>query len=375
MAVMPSTRREFVDRGVEFTNAFATTPLCCPSRASIYSGKYPHNHGIRKNGGIGFDATQTWQRQLDDAGYFTGLFGKYFFSVLATQAPYFDVKASVPAQAADDAPIVSGYARSFLEQAEQDDERPWALVLATSQPHAPWTGTPATFSPLPPWTAPPSFQEADLSDKNPSVAALAAGFARRGPEWPVEVRDGQRTELQQVDEMVATRVRRPRRARRAPPDPRHIRLRQRLPLGRARHLPQALALPRERPGAAVHELAGASGGGRPRRPARRQHRPRSDDHGGGRPPALLHGRTADPCSRRSTGRGCCSRARSARPTGCPRGPRWSTTTGSTSAGPTDSWSTTRSTPTRSSSRPRTRRCAELDRRLAAAATCAGATCP
>ena len=204
MAVMPSTRREFADRGVEFTNAFATTPLCCPSRASIYSGKYPHNHGIRKNGGIGFDATQTWQRQLDDAGYFTGLFGKYFFSVLATQAPYFDVKASVPAQAADDAPIVSGYARSFLEQAEEDDERPWALVLATSQPHAPWTGTPATFSPLPPWTAPPSFQEADLSDKNPSVAALAAGFARRGPEWPIEVRDGQRTELQQVDEMVAT---------------------------------------------------------------------------------------------------------------------------------------------------------------------------
>jgi hypothetical protein len=38
LQVMPSTRRWFVRDGTSFTRAFATTPLCCPSRASIFTG-------------------------------------------------------------------------------------------------------------------------------------------------------------------------------------------------------------------------------------------------------------------------------------------------------------------------------------------------
>ena len=77
-------------------------------------------------------------------------------------------------------------------------------MLAPTDPHGPWTQRPQTFEPLPPYEPQPSFAEQDLTDKNPAVAAEAARFAPRGPDWPVEVRDGQRTELEQADEMVAS---------------------------------------------------------------------------------------------------------------------------------------------------------------------------
>src|SRR5580700_7000475 len=36
-------------QGVRFKNAFCTTSLCSPSRASILSGMYAHRHGVRDN--------------------------------------------------------------------------------------------------------------------------------------------------------------------------------------------------------------------------------------------------------------------------------------------------------------------------------------
>src|SRR4030095_7689261 len=35
--------------GVRFANAFTPQALCCPARASIITGKYPHQHGMRVN--------------------------------------------------------------------------------------------------------------------------------------------------------------------------------------------------------------------------------------------------------------------------------------------------------------------------------------
>jgi arylsulfatase A-like enzyme len=71
--------------GMTFTNYFVTDSLCCPSRASIFSGRYPHNHGVLTNtpptGGFsafrrGAEA-ETFATSLQDAGYRTSMMGKY----------------------------------------------------------------------------------------------------------------------------------------------------------------------------------------------------------------------------------------------------------------------------------------------------------
>jgi hypothetical protein len=67
--------------GASFSNAFVSTPVCCPSRATILSGLYAHHHGLRSLGEaeafVGPDrrTLATWLR---GAGYRTGFFGKYF---------------------------------------------------------------------------------------------------------------------------------------------------------------------------------------------------------------------------------------------------------------------------------------------------------
>ena len=65
--------------GVRFRNAFATTPLCSPSRAAILTGQYAHTNGIVDN--TARDAAShrlsTFAQPLAAAGYRTGFFGKW----------------------------------------------------------------------------------------------------------------------------------------------------------------------------------------------------------------------------------------------------------------------------------------------------------
>jgi N-acetylglucosamine-6-sulfatase len=82
---MPTLQR--LERSaLSFPNAFVTAPLCCPSRVSILTGQYPHNHGVLLNrgeiGGHGrFLETggeeQTLPVWLQSVGYRTALVGKY----------------------------------------------------------------------------------------------------------------------------------------------------------------------------------------------------------------------------------------------------------------------------------------------------------
>jgi arylsulfatase A-like enzyme len=43
--VMPNTMRLLMRHGTKFTDYIATTAQCCPSRASLLTGQYAHNHG------------------------------------------------------------------------------------------------------------------------------------------------------------------------------------------------------------------------------------------------------------------------------------------------------------------------------------------
>jgi N-acetylglucosamine-6-sulfatase len=77
---MPFTTGFFANRGSVFTNALATPPLCCPSRAGFLTGQYSHNHGVLTNSpGYRFlkgknNILPVW---LGRSGYRTALIGKY----------------------------------------------------------------------------------------------------------------------------------------------------------------------------------------------------------------------------------------------------------------------------------------------------------
>ena len=63
--------------GVHFKNAFVTTALCSPSRASILTGVYAHRHRIVDNNTPIPDGTTFFPALLQKAGYKTGFFGKW----------------------------------------------------------------------------------------------------------------------------------------------------------------------------------------------------------------------------------------------------------------------------------------------------------
>lgn len=94
---MPLLQERVIDRGLEFSNSFTSTSLCCPDRASVFTGLYAHNHGVTSNAGANvFDHNgDTIQKQLrDNAGYKTALVGKYMVGTGAalggTPAPGWD---------------------------------------------------------------------------------------------------------------------------------------------------------------------------------------------------------------------------------------------------------------------------------------------
>jgi N-acetylglucosamine-6-sulfatase len=75
---MPKTIKQIAEPGTTFTNAIATTPLCCPSRASLLTGQYAHNHGaLSNNYDLLDDKDNVLPAWLRRAGYRTAHVGKF----------------------------------------------------------------------------------------------------------------------------------------------------------------------------------------------------------------------------------------------------------------------------------------------------------
>jgi arylsulfatase A-like enzyme len=207
--IMPRTRAELADSGIEFTNGFMTTPLCCPSRASILAGSYAHRTGVYKNGGTNggaddfFDGSTlaTW---LQGAGYRTSLIGKYLngYPQLwdppeppyappgwtewrgARRVSHFDpilvepdgmggyVENTYTGEYMSD--LLRKKAKTFISDSVAAGE-PFFLYLSFKAPHLPQEPAPrheGMFQTIPPWR-PPSYNEADVSDKPAWVQALS----------------------------------------------------------------------------------------------------------------------------------------------------------------------------------------------------------
>lgn len=82
MEVLPNVRRLIGGQGVTFDNNFDSFSLCCPSRATLLTGQYSHNNGVRDNklpngGYYKLDSTNTLAVWLQRAGYYTMHVGKY----------------------------------------------------------------------------------------------------------------------------------------------------------------------------------------------------------------------------------------------------------------------------------------------------------
>ena len=80
--LMPNLKSRIIDQGTELSGYFVTDPLCAPSRATMLTGLYPHNHGVLGNrlplgGASKLDDSETLATWLSTAGYRTALVGKY----------------------------------------------------------------------------------------------------------------------------------------------------------------------------------------------------------------------------------------------------------------------------------------------------------
>jgi arylsulfatase A-like enzyme len=189
-----------------------------PSRTSIFTGRYTHNHHVYSNDGEGGNLIQqsTIQYYLQQAGYETAMYGKYLNGWDVSQPPpYFNHYAMTTSSNIYDHGVwnvdgtvktipdynttyLSNKARHFLSHAGSV-HRPWFLYLALAAPHAPFVPQPKyADSPVSPWNGDPGVLETDLSDKPPYVQKRHAGLV-----YGQRTRKAQFRTLMSVDDLVS----------------------------------------------------------------------------------------------------------------------------------------------------------------------------
>jgi len=170
--------------GVTFANYFVTDSLCCPSRSSIFTGRYPHDTGVFRNTGAdgGYNAFTrnglervTFAAALAAAGYRTAMLGKYLNGYEPAQDPvaigwsnwavaggggYGEFRYALSENGAltrhGTAPgdyltdVLSGIATRFVGQGG----KPFLIEVATFAPHAPYVPAPRDVAAFPGLRAP-----------------------------------------------------------------------------------------------------------------------------------------------------------------------------------------------------------------------------
>ncbi|KAM3963971.1 N-acetylglucosamine-6-sulfatase [Aphomia sociella] len=173
LSPMKNVRRFIADEGVTFTNSFVSSPICCPSRASLLTGLYVHNHLTQNNSAAGGCYGDHWRQNerrvfanaLKDAGYNTFYAGKYLNEYGAKHAEgpqrvppgwtewhglvgnsvYYNYTISndgVPTHSTDLylTDLIREISVNYIEN--QTKSQPFLMVLAPPAPHQPFTPAP-----------------------------------------------------------------------------------------------------------------------------------------------------------------------------------------------------------------------------------------
>jgi N-acetylglucosamine-6-sulfatase len=254
LPMMPHVRDLLVKQGMTFANSYVTTPVCCPSRASILRGQYAHNHGVLGNAGPsgGFTTFHALGREdstvatwLHDAGYKTALVGKYlngypesghptfvppgwdeWDALIGDSGKYFRFdlnqngrvvpyagridsseqrRGSADSRSPDiySTDVLATKATDFVQQAGRSGE-PFFLYVAPSAPHGPADPAPRDATAFATATAPrpPSFNEANVDDKPDWVRTAPLLSADEIAQIDALYRDRLRS-LLAVDDLVA----------------------------------------------------------------------------------------------------------------------------------------------------------------------------
>jgi len=210
-------------RGVTFANYFVTDSLCCPSRASIFTGLYPHNTGVFSNAGPdgGYMAFQsrgddrtTFATMLSAAGYRTAMLGKYLngyfpkrdpvavgwtsWAAAGNGYPGFDYNLNQDGKIVhyDDQPsdyltdVVADLAVRFIKQSAG---APFFIEVATFAPHRPSTPAPRDADALP-------------GVRAPRTAAFGAAPDANAPRWLVGMPALSSEDMTDIDEEFRLRA-------------------------------------------------------------------------------------------------------------------------------------------------------------------------
>lgn len=237
---MPRISSLLADQGASFEEAFVSHSLCCPSRSTILTGLYDHNHNVLSNkppdGGFKKFVSEGHEENsiavtLQEAGYQTALFGKYLNGYTAgdpTHVPpgwdewygkldeqkLYDYRINENGEEVSYGnetkdfytDVLSGQVTDFVQRAAPDT-RPFFMYVAPTAPHGP--ATPAerhkgAFSDEEP-PRPPSFDEEDVSDKPSQIQSTK----HISEEDASKIDDYYRQRLESmlaVDEMVGSLV-------------------------------------------------------------------------------------------------------------------------------------------------------------------------
>ena len=233
---MPKTRSLLMEQGMRFNSAYVSYGMCCPSRATIMRGQYAHNHGVWSNlngpdgGWRGYknhgNERDNLATRLDDAGYRTGLLGKYLNFYRGTSVPpgwddwfafhhrldYFDYRVNDNGAVKRYGTERSDYSTDVLRNQTLQfidtsvaHSRPFFAYVAPKAPHGPFPASiPRHQHDYDGERAPrlPSFNEESLSDKPPRVQSLPS--FRTGQIAEIDSWHEKRVEsLQALDDLVA----------------------------------------------------------------------------------------------------------------------------------------------------------------------------